>query len=68
MVNQLNVIFVLLCFSTKATHLELASDFTAKTFVACFRIFSSKRGLPSHIFSDNGSTFIGAHNELKNLR
>ena len=55
------------CFSTKALHLELASDMTTKTFLAAFRRFVSRRGLPSVMYSDNGTNFTGAANELKTL-
>lgn len=58
---------VFICFCTKAVHLEIVSCLTTESFLACLKRFTSRRGLPSQIFSDNGSTFIGASNELRDL-
>lgn len=55
-------IFVCLC--TKAMHLEIVSKLTSEAFLAAFTRFSSRRGLPSNMYSDNSTTFIGAKNEL----
>ena len=55
------------CFATKAVHLQLASDMTTKCFLAAFRRFVSRRGLPQKMYSDNGKKFTGAAKELSNL-
>ncbi|XP_058827824.1 uncharacterized protein LOC131687748 [Topomyia yanbarensis] len=60
-------ISVFVCFSTKAVHLELVSDLTTAAFLAAFRRFTSRRGLPTHVHSDNGKNFQGAKNELQEL-
>ncbi|XP_072377717.1 uncharacterized protein [Diabrotica undecimpunctata] len=60
-------ICVFVCFVTKAIHLELISDMTTECFIACLRRFVSRRGIPNHIYSDNGKTFQGACNELNEL-
>ncbi|XP_018393373.1 PREDICTED: uncharacterized protein LOC108772349 [Cyphomyrmex costatus] len=52
---------VFVCFATKCVHLELVSDLTAETFIAALKRFVSRRGKPSCIYSDNGTTFVGAH-------
>ena len=52
---------------TKAAHIELVSDLTSEAFLTALRQFVSHRGLPSELFSDNGSNFVGAHNTLKDL-
>lgn len=57
-----------ICFATKAIHLELVSDLTSEAFIAALRRFSSRRGKPAHIYSDNGTNFVGANKELKNLK
>lgn len=46
------VIFV--CFVTRAIHLELANDLTANEFLLAFIRFSSRRGCPKLVYSDNG--------------
>nr|XP_049464106.1 uncharacterized protein LOC120961248 [Anopheles coluzzii] len=58
---------VFVCFATKAVHLELVGDLTTAGFLAALRRFTSRRGLPAHIHSDNGKNFEGAERELKEL-
>ncbi|KYN50062.1 hypothetical protein ALC62_00090, partial [Cyphomyrmex costatus] len=55
------------CFATKAVHLELVSDLTSEAFIAAFKRFSSRRGKPSHMYSDNGTTFVGAQKQIQEL-
>ncbi|XP_059223030.1 uncharacterized protein LOC131996873 [Stomoxys calcitrans] len=52
------------CFATRAIHLELTSSLTTSAFLAAFHRFSSRRGCPLKIFSDNGKTFVGASKEV----
>ncbi|XP_018398194.1 PREDICTED: uncharacterized protein LOC108776159 [Cyphomyrmex costatus] len=56
---------VFVCFSTKCVHFELVSDLTAEAFIAALKRFVSRREKPSCIYSDNGTTFVGAHGQLK---
>ena len=58
---------VFICFSTRAVHLEVISDQTTEAFLAGMDRFVSRRGRPHTIFSDNGSNFVGAKNQLHNL-
>lgn len=51
---------VFVCFATKAIHLEATSDLSTPTFLAAFNRFISRRGCPLHLYSDNGTTFVGA--------
>ncbi|CAH2093449.1 unnamed protein product [Euphydryas editha] len=60
-------ICVYVCFSTKAIHLELASDLTTETFLACFKRFISRRGMPSDVYCDNAATFRCAQSQLEEL-
>ncbi|XP_029054752.2 uncharacterized protein LOC114882037 [Osmia bicornis bicornis] len=55
------------CFATKAVHLEVASDLTTEAFIAAFKRFIARRGLCRNVYSDNGTNFIGADNELSEL-
>ncbi|UYV82947.1 hypothetical protein LAZ67_22001474 [Cordylochernes scorpioides] len=57
-------IVLFICFTTKAIHLEVVSDLTAEAFIATLRRFTSRRGLPSDIFSDNASNFKLANRVL----
>ena len=54
-------------FVTRATHIEVVSDYAAKTFLLAFHRFVSRRGLCFQIHSDNGTTFQGADAELRRL-
>ncbi|XP_050671778.1 uncharacterized protein LOC126970094 [Leptidea sinapis] len=60
-------ICVFVCFAVRAVHLELVSDLTKEAFLAAFNRFISRRGKPQRVFSDNGTTFVGALNELSRL-
>ena len=53
--------------TVKAVHLELVSDLTTEAFIATLRRFISRRGLPSLVWSDHGTNFIGADRELQDL-
>jgi len=57
------VLFV--CLATKAIHLEVVEDYTTAGFLAAFRRFVSRRALPAHMYSDNGTNFHGADRELR---
>lgn len=61
-------ISIFICFSTKATHLEVVKDLTTASFIAALRRFISIRGKPRIIWTDNGTNFVGAKNELAELR
>lgn len=56
-------ISVFVCFATKALHLEVVSDLTAQAFKAALLRFVSRRGVCANLHSDNGTNFVGTHNE-----
>lgn len=60
-------VVIFICFSTKAIHLEIVSDLSTETFLAALKRFFSRRGKSKNIYSDNGTNFVGANNELKEL-
>jgi len=51
---------IFICFSTKAVHIELVSDLSSRAFIAALQRFISRRGYPSHLYSDCGTNFQGA--------
>ena len=55
------------CLNTRAVHLELAVDYSSMEFLQVLRRFFAIRGKPVTIISDNGSQFIGAERELKEM-
>lgn len=60
-------ICVFVSLTVKAVHLELVTDLTSEAFLACLRRFIARRGIPSLVCSDNGTNFVGAARELKEL-
>ena len=44
------------------------ADLTSEAFIASLRRFTALYRVPCHIYSDNGSNFVGAHKELSSLR
>lgn len=59
---------IFVCFSTKAAHIEIVGDLSTASFLAALHRFVSRRGRPTDVFSDNGSTFLGAANDLHQRR
>jgi len=58
-------VFVLI--SVKTVHLELVSNLTAESFIACLKRFVTRRRKSSSIWSDCGTNYIGATRILKEL-
>jgi hypothetical protein len=59
---------IFICLAVKAIHLELVSNLTSDVFIAALRRFIARRGKCLNLYSDNGTTFVGAHHELLTLR
>ncbi len=59
---------VFVCLSTKAVHLDLCSSLSTVDFRATLSRFVARRGCPTDIFSDNGSNFVGAREEIREMR
>nr|XP_047141395.1 uncharacterized protein LOC124816304 [Hydra vulgaris] len=45
------------CATTRAVHLDLVPDLSAKSFVLCLKRFIGRRGIPNLIISDNATCF-----------
>lgn len=56
------------CFRTRAIHLEMAFALDTDSFISSFERFSNRRGLPSRMYSDNGTNFVGAFKEVGEKR
>lgn len=60
-------IAVFVCLTTKAMHLEVVSSLTTDAFLMAFKRFVARKLVPKHMYSDRGTNFIGAKNELPRL-
>ncbi|XP_036341380.1 uncharacterized protein LOC118750755 [Rhagoletis pomonella] len=56
---------IMVCFSTKAVHIEVVSDLSTKAFMAALKRFVARRGLCHHLYCDNGTNFVGARREMQ---
>lgn len=57
-------IVVYVCLVTRAVHLDVTTGLTVEDFLETFAKMTSRRGKCSEIWSDNGTTFVGANREL----
>ena len=55
------------CCVTRAIHLDHVSDMSAPTFIRSFKRFSSRRGLPVLMISDNAKTFEAAAKVIRDV-
>ena len=55
------------CMTSRAVHLEMAYDLSTDGFLNAFFRMASRRGLPEEVTTDNGTNFVGADNELRDL-
>ena len=55
------------CMATRAVHLEIAFGLDTAAFLNAFYRMASRRGVPEEMYSDNGTNFKGADNELRLL-
>lgn len=56
---------VFVCMVTKAVPSELVSDLTTSSFLAALRRMTARQGVPKKMYSDQGTTFIGANKVLQ---
>nr|XP_012219380.1 PREDICTED: uncharacterized protein LOC105670437 [Linepithema humile] len=62
--TQKAYIALFICLNSRAIHLELVSNYSTDAFLDAYLRFCSRRGLPESMYSDNGTTFLGADREL----
>ena len=55
------------CTSIRAIHIEPVEAMSAASFLLAFERFTSRRGRPRTILSDNGTNFRAAHGQLRKL-
>lgn len=60
-------IVVFSCAVTRAVHLELTTDLTARAFLLAFKRFAARRGIPAIVYSDNAKAFRCSAKQLCSL-
>lgn len=55
------------CATTRAVHIELATDMSTGRFLMAMQRFAGRRSLPHTVYSDNATTFHAANKELADL-
>ena len=55
------------CASTHTVHLELTRGLGVQDFLLAFRRFTSRRGLPANLQSDNAKTFKSSSKDIRKL-
>ena len=53
------------CLTVRCVHLEVVHTCETDSFISALCRFTNRRGCPTDIYSDNGTNFRGATNELK---
>ena len=56
---------LLTCLTTRAVHIEIAHSLDTDSYLMAMRRMMARRGRPAHIWSDNGTNFVGAEKELR---
>ena len=55
------------CLATRAVHLEMSYSLDTDSFINAFTRMSSRRGTPTYVLTDNGTNFVGAEREMREL-
>ena len=53
------------CMKTRALHIEIAHSLKTDAYIMAMQRMISRRGRPAHIWSDNGTNFVGAEKEIR---
>lgn len=57
-------IVIFICLVTRAVHIDVLRGLSTEEFLAALARMTGRRGHCAEIWSDNGTTFVGADNEL----
>jgi hypothetical protein len=63
-INNKGLYCYFLCFVIKAAHIDVTTSLTKEAFLTALRRFVARRGKPKTVYSDDGTNFQGASNQL----
>ena len=66
--TQKRYVLLFTCGVTRAVHLELTQTLEKEDFLLAFAAFTARRGVPSCLYSDNGTTFVAAAKMLPQIK
>ena len=55
------------CLACRAVHFEISHSLDTDSFLGAFSRFTARRGISKYEFSDNGTNFVAAERELKDM-
>lgn len=58
-------VVIIVCMCTRAVHLDVVADLSSAAFINCYERFVASRGHCSRMYSDNGTSFVGAYKGIK---
>lgn len=56
-----------ICLTTKAVHFEVVGDMSTAEYLMALENFIARRGIPSTMYTDNGTNFVGGEKEIREL-
>ena len=65
--RQKRYLCLFICLATRAVHLEMAFGLDTDSFLIAFYRMVNRRGLPREMLYDNGTNFVAAERELREL-
>lgn len=56
---------IFVCMVTRAIHIDVVESLSSAAFISCYEKFVSTRGPCHRLYSDNGTSFVGAYKEIR---
>lgn len=56
---------IFVCMCTRAVHIDIVADLSSAAFISCYERFVASRGPCTKMYSDNGTSFVGAQRHIK---
>ena len=53
------------CMTTRAVRIEIAHSLETDSYIMAMQRMMAKRGKPAHVWSDNGTNFVGAEKDIR---